>query len=78
MESNVEARNMGNGKTDPNYFQNSRYSYPNGSGSFAVRQNGSLPRKFHTNLPIRNDHYNYSHGECLSKFICIMSEICRW
>lgn len=64
MESNMEARNS---KTDSNYFHGStnRHSmYPN-SNSFSLRQNASLPRKFktNTNIPIRTDYYNYSHGK---------------
>ena len=63
MESNIEARN----KPDSNYFHGNanRYPvYPN-NNSFALRQNGSLPRKFPTttNIPVRTDYYNYSHGE---------------
>lgn len=69
MESNMEARTN---KTDTNLHGSSgRYSlYPNG-GSFTLRQNGSLPRKFTTNsnIPVRTDYYNnYSHGK--SNFLC--------
>lgn len=64
MESNMEARN----KIDPNYYYHekiNRYSiYPN-NNSFAMRPNGSLPRKFnaHTHIPVRKDYHNYSHGK---------------
>lgn len=63
MESNIEARN----KIDSNYFHGNtnRYSiYPN-NNSFASRQNGTFPKKFtaSTNIPVRNDYHNYSHGE---------------
>lgn len=67
MESNMEARNMPNTKTDPNYYHGSsnRYSTYSNSGNFAMRPNASLPRKFNTNtsIPIRNDYFNYSHGK---------------
>lgn len=63
MESNIEARN----KPDSNYFHgnHNRYSVYPSNNSFAMRQNGSLPRKFTTNtsIPVRTDYYNYSHGK---------------
>lgn len=63
MESNIEARN----KTESNYFPGStnRYSVYPSSNNIAIRQNGSLPRKFTTNtsIPVRTDYYNYSHGK---------------
>lgn len=63
MESNIEARN----KNDSNYFHGNtnRYSVYPSNNSFAMRQNGSLPRKFTTNtsIPVRTDYYNYSHGK---------------
>lgn len=67
MESNIEARNQASNKTEPNYYHGSsnRYSTYSNSSNFAMRPNGSLPRKFSTNtgIPIRSNYYNYSHGE---------------
>lgn len=71
MESNMEAHHISNfnNRLDPslNPSNRNRYSiYPN-QQPFGFRQNGSLPRKFNTNtntnIPIRNAHYNYSHGK---------------
>lgn len=71
MESNMEARYIPthNNKTEPRFVpvNISSKGHPFHSSniqSYAFRPNGSLPRKFHanTNIPIRNDFYNFSQG----------------
>lgn len=75
MESNIEARSMANNSNSkidsPYYYSNAnRPTVYSNTTSFITRQNGSLPRKFHTqfhtntNAPNRNAFFtNYSHGK---------------
>lgn len=70
MESSMEART---GNKIDTYFHSSRpYTiYSNSGNHFTARQNGSLPRKFNSSIPIRNEYYGYTHGKAKKNVIII-------